>query len=142
MNKKIQMLAIASLMAFITLSSCGWNVGKGDMRDRNIGEAVLTHLDSIPHIEYVGLADTHDLGDGTFQAVAIYYVVDSLGNKTEHNARLTTNADGSEILEWEELGSHVLGDTKQKITDKMHQKGLDMDDSLIDALIDIKRRSR
>ena len=142
MKKKIVTLAIAIIMAQATLISCGWNVGQGDKRDRNIGIATLDYLDSIPDVEYIGLADTHDLEDGKFQAVVIFNVCDATGNKTEHNARVITNSDGSEILSWEDLDSHVLSDTKQKINDKMKEKGINLDGSLIDALIDLKKQTR
>lgn len=142
MTKKISTLAIAVIMAFAALTSCGWNVGQGDTRDRNIGNATLNYLDSIPDVEYIGLADTHDLEDGNFQAVVIYNVTDSAGNKKECNARVTTNNDGSEIMTWEDLESNVLSDTKQKITDKMEEKGINLDGSLIDALIELKKQSR
>ena len=136
------MLAIAIIMAQAMLISCGWNVGQGDRREHNIGIATLNYLDSIPGVEYIGLADTRDLEDGKFQAVVIFNVSDGAGNKTEHNARVTTNSDGSEILSWEELDSNVLRDTKQKITDKMEGKGINLDGSLIDALIDLKKQTR
>ncbi len=142
MTKKILMLAIAAIMAQAILISCAWNVGQGDKRDRNIGIATLNYLDTIPHVEYIGLADTHELEDGKFQAVVIYNATDSAGNKTEHNARITTNNDASEILSWEELDSSVFGDAKQKITDKMEEKGVNLDGSLIDALIKIKKHIR
>ena len=142
MIKKILMLAIAAIMAHAALSSCGWNIGRGDTRDCNIGNATLVYLDSIPDVEYVGLADTHDLEDGNFQAVVIYNVTDSAGNKTERNARVTTNGDGSEILAWENLDRSMLSDTKQKITDKMEEKGINLDGSLIDALIELKKHAR
>lgn len=143
MKKKIVTLAIAIIMAQATLTSCGWNVGQGDKRDRNIEAATLNYLDSIPEVEYIGLADTHNLEDGKFQAVVIFNVTDSAGNKTECNARVTTNGDGSEILSWEDLDSSVLSDTKQKITDKMEEKGINfVDGSLIDALIEIKKQTR
>lgn len=142
MTKKILPLAIAAIMAYPALTSCGWNVGQGATRDRNIGNATLARLDSIPNVEYIGLADTHDLEDGNFQAVVIYNVTDSAGNKKERNARVTTNNDGSEILTWEELDSNVLSATKQKITDKMEEKGINLDGSLIDALIELKKQSR
>lgn len=142
MTKKILMFAIAVIMAHAALTSCGWNVGKGDIRDRNIGNATLAYLDSIPDVEYIGLADTHNLEDGNFQAVVIYNVIDSVGNKTECNARVTTNNDGSKILVWENIDSNVLSDTKQKITDKLEEKGLNLDESLIDALIEIKKQTR
>lgn len=142
MTKKILTLAIALIMAHAALTSCGWNVGQGDTRDRNIGNATLAYLDSIPDVEYIGLADTHDLEDGNFQAVVIYNVTDSTGNKKECNARVITNNDGSEILIWEDLESNVLSDTKQKITDKMEEKGINLDGSLIDALIELKKQSR
>lgn len=142
MTKKILTLAIAIIMAHATLTSCGWNVGQGDTRDRNIGNATLAYLDSIPDVEYIGLADTRDLDDGKFQAVVIYNVIDSAGNKTERNARVTTDNDGSEILTWEDLDSNVLSDTKQKITGKMEEKGINLDGSLIDALIEIKKQTR
>ena len=121
MTKKILTLAIVVIMVHAALSSCGWNVGQGDIRDRNIGNATLAYLDSIHDVEYVGLADTHDLENGNFQAVVIYNVTDSAGHKKEHNARVTTNHDGSEILTWEDLDSEVLSDTKQKISDKMEE---------------------
>ena len=142
MKRKILMLAIAIIMAQPTLTSCGWKVGQGDKRDRNIGIATLNYLDSIPEVEYIGLADTHDLEDGKFQAVVIFNVTDAAGNKTEHNARVTTNSDGSEILSWEDLDSNVPSDSKQKITDKMEEKGINLNGSLIDALIEIKKRTR
>ena len=88
MKRKILTLAIAIIMAQATLTSCGWNVGQGDKRDRNIGIATLDYLDSIPDVEYIGLADTHDLEDGKFQAIVIFNVNDATGNKTEHNARV------------------------------------------------------
>lgn len=136
------MLAMAVIIAQAAVTSCGWNVGLGDKRDRNIGLATLNYLDSIPDVEYIGLADTHDLENGKFQAVVIYNVTDAAGNKVEHNARVTTSWDGAEILSWEDLDCSVLSDTKQKITDKMEEKGLPLDGSLIDALIEIKKRTR
>ena len=142
MKRKILTLAIAIIMAQATLTSCGWNVGQGDKRDRNIGIATLDYLDSIPDVEYIGLADTHDLEDGKFQAIVIFNVNDAPGNKTEHNARVITNSDGSEILSWEDLDSNVLSDSKQKINDKMKEKGINLDGSLIDALIDLKKQTR
>lgn len=142
MKKKILTLAIAVSMANAVLTSCGWNVGLGDTRDRNIGNATLAYLDSVPEVEYIGLADTHDLEDGNFQAVVIYNVTDSAGNRMERNARVTTNNDGSEIVSWEDLDSSVLTETKQKITDKMEENGINLDGSLIDALIELKRQTR
>ena len=142
MKRKILTLAIAIIMTQATLTSCGWNVEQGHKRDRNIGIATLDYLDSIPDVEYIGLADTHDLEDGKFQAIVIFNVNDATGNKTEHNARVITNSDGSEILSWEDLDSNVLSDTKQKINDKMKEKGINLDGSLIDALIDLKKQTR
>ncbi len=136
------MLAIAIIMAQATLISCGWNIGQGDRRDRNIGVATLNYLDSITGVEYIGLADTHDLEDGKFQAVVIFNICDAAGNKTGHNARITTNSDGSEILSWEDLDSNVLSDIKQKINDKMEGKGINLDGSLIDALMELKKQTR
>jgi hypothetical protein len=142
MKKKILMLAMAVIIAQAAITSCGWNVGQGDTQDRNICNATLAYLDSIPDVEYIGLADTHELDNGKFQAVVIYNVTDSAGNKEEHNARVTTTWDGSEILTWEDLDSNVLSDTKQKITDKMEEKGINLDGSLIDALIEIEKQTR
>lgn len=142
MKKKILMFAIAAIMVQPILTSCGWNIGQGDTRDRNIGIATLNYLDSIPDVEYIGMVDTCDLEDGKFQAVVIFNVTDAAGNKTEHNARVTTNGDGSEILSWEDPDSSVLSDTKQKITDKMEEKGINLDGSLIDALIELKKQTR
>lgn len=142
MKKRILTLAIAVSMANAALTSCGWNVGLGETRDRNIGNATLAYLDSLPEVEYIGLADTRDIEDGNFQAVVIYNVTDSAGNRTERNARVTTNNDGSEIVSWEDLDSTVLTETKQKITDKLEEEGINLDGSLIDALIELKRQTR
>lgn len=141
MKRIISMLAIASMMAFAALSSCGFGQGKGDSRDRNLELATLSRLDSIENVEYVGMSDVHDTDNGC-NAVVIYYVPDSLGNKVERNARITANDDCSEIYTWEDLDCSVLSEVKQKVTDKMEKKGIDLDGSLIDALIEIKRKSR
>lgn len=138
MKSKITTLAIAFWMASILLSSC--TTGKGDLKDRNLEQATLSRLDSIPNVEYVGKSDVRALDNNRFQAVIIYYVTDSTGNKVEHNARVTTNDDCSEVYTWEELDSNVLGDAKQMISDKLEEKGIDMDGSMIDALIELKKR--
>ena len=65
---------------------------------------------------------------------------DSVGNRTEYNARVTTNDDCSEIYSWEEMDTQILGDVKQKVNDKMGKKGIDMDSSLIDALIELRKK--
>lgn len=70
----------------------------------------------------------------------IYNVPDSAGNMVEHNARVTTNGDGSEIYTWEDLECRVLGEIKQKVSDKLEEKGINIDSSLIDAIIKLKRR--
>lgn len=142
MTKKILTLAIAVIMAHAALTSCGLGIGKGDTRDRNIGEATLARLDSISGVEYVGLADTHELEDGTFQAVVIYNVSDSTGNKIERNARVVTTGNGSEILAWEDLECEVLTEVKQKVSEKMEEKGIPVDGSLIDALMELKKQTR
>jgi hypothetical protein len=142
MIKKFVTLAIAAIMAHAALTSCSWNVGQGDIRDRNIGNATLAYLDSISDVENIGLADSRDLEDGNFQAVVIYNVIDSAGNKSERNARVISTGDGSEILAWEDLDSNVLSDTKQKISDKMEEKGINLDGNLIDALIELKKQTR
>lgn len=142
MKNKVLTPAIAVMMAFATLTSCDWNAGHGDKREHNIEFATLNYLDSIPEVEYVGLADTRTLEDGRFQGVVIFNVTDSAGHKMEHNARITTNADGTEIFVWEDLECKVLSETKQKISDKMEEKGIDFDGSLIDALLKLKKLTR
>ena len=142
MTKKILQLAIAIIMVYAALTSCSWGIGKGDIRDRNISEATLAFLDSMPEVEYVGLADTHELEDGNFVAVVIYNVSDSTGNKRERNARVTTTNDGSEILTWEDLECEVLTMVKQKVCEKMEEKDIPIDGSLIDAFIELKKHTR
>lgn len=125
------------LMVLIAIASC--SVGKGDRRNKNLEEATLARLDSVPGIQYVGMSDSHELEGDRFQTVVIYYIADSTGNLTEHNARVTTNDDCSEIYSWEEMGTHVLGDVRQKVNDKMKESGIDMGGSLIDALIELRK---
>ena len=137
MKTKFSILSIAFLMAVSLLASC--SMGKGDRRDSNLEQAVLTRLDSISNVEYVGMSDVHTLDGNRLQSVVIYYVTDSIGNRIERNARVTTNEDYSEVFAWEDLDSSVLGETKQKVSDKLEEKGINLDDSLIDALIELKK---
>lgn len=129
-------LALLILMVSFTIASC--SPRKGELRDRNLEKASLARLDSVPGIQYVGKSYARELDGDKFQTVIIYYVTDSVGNRTEYNVRVTTNDDCSEIFSWEEMDTHVLGDVKQKVSDKMEEKGIDMDGSLIDVLIELK----
>ncbi|MDE6553226.1 MAG: hypothetical protein K2K98_09765 [Muribaculaceae bacterium] len=138
MKRKLTPFAIALAIAYLLLPSC--RMGIGDRRDRNIQHALMAYLDSAPEFEYVGMSDTHDLDGDRLQAVVIYYVVDSTGNQTEHNARVTTNHDCTEILTWENLESTVLKDTKRKVNEKIQEKGINIDGSLIDTLLKLKNR--
>lgn len=140
MKTKFITNAVTILMASATLLSCSLGFGKGDLRDRNLENALLTQCDTIIDIQYVGMSDIHELGGNRIQAVVIYYVLDSVGNRIEHNARVTTNDDCSMIYTWEDIDSKVLEDVKQKVCDKFEEKGIDIDGNLIDALIELKRR--
>lgn len=131
-------LALLILMVSFAIASC--SPTKGELRDRNLEQATLARLDSVPGIQYVGKSYARELDDDRFQTVIICYVTDSVGNRTEYNARVTTNDDCSEIYSWEEMDTHVLGDVKQKINDKLEEKGIGLDGSLIDALIELKKR--
>lgn len=137
MKTKFSIRSIAFLMVASLLASC--SMGKGDRRDSNLEQAVLTRLDSISNVEYVGMSDVHTLYGNRLQSVVIYYVTDSIGNRIERNARVTTNDDCSEVFAWEDLDSNVLGETKQKVIDKLEEKGINLDGSLIDALIELKK---
>lgn len=130
--------ALLILMVSFAIASC--SPRKGELRDRNLERATLARLDSIPGIQYVGKSYARELDGDKFQTVIIYYVTDSIGNRTEYNVRVTTNDDCSEIYSWEEMDTHVLGDVKQKVSDKMEEKGIDLDGSLIDALIELRKR--
>ncbi len=140
MKKKKSILTLIVMMTFIALSSCSWNMGSGDMRERNIEKATLAHLDSIPRVKFIGLSDTHDQQDGNFNAVVIFEIPDSNGNMEEHNARVVTNYNGNVLYSWEDLDCQILDEVKQKVSDKLEEKGIPIDDSLIDALINLKRR--
>lgn len=138
MKTESALFCIAFLTASFLLASC--SMDKGDRRDSNLEQAVLTRLDSIPNVEYVGVSDVHTLNDNRLQSVVIYYVTDSIGNRVERNAQVTINEDCSEIFVWEDLDSNVLGETMQTVSDKLEEKGIYMDRSLIDALIELKKR--
>ena len=138
MKTESALFCIAFLTASFLLASC--SMDKGDRRDSNLEQAVLTRLDSIPNVEYVGVSDVHPLDDNRLQSVVIYYVTDSIGNRVERNAQVTINEDCSEIFVWEDLDSNVLGETMQTVSDKLEEKGIYMDRSLIDALIELKKR--
>lgn len=138
MKTKCFILPLLFLMVSFAIASC--SPRKGELRDRNLEQATLARLDSVPGIQYVGKSYARELDDDKFQTVIICYITDSVGNRTEYNARVTTNDDCSEIYSWEELNTHILSDVKQKVTDTMEEKGIDMDASLIDALIELRKR--
>lgn len=139
MKTRFNILSIAFLMASTLLPSC--SMGRGDRRDSNFEQAVLTHLDSTSNVEYVGMSDVHTLEGNRLQSVVIYYVTDSIGNRIERNARIITNADCSEVYTWENLDTQVIGYAKQMVSDKLEENGINMDgNSLIDALIELKKR--
>ena len=140
MKKLLTIPAIVIFMASITLTSCKLGNGKGNQRDKNLEHALLSRLDSISCVVYMGMSDVHNLDDNRLQTIIIFYVKDSIGNREEHNVRVTTNNDCSEIYTWEDLDTKVLEDVKQKVSDKFEKKGIDIDGSLIDALIKLKRR--
>lgn len=131
-------LAILILMVSFVIASC--SPRKGELRDRNLKQATLARLDSVPGIQYVGKSYARELDGDKFQTVIICYVTDSVGNRTEYNARVTTNDECSEIYSWEEMDTHILGDVKQKVNDKMEEKGINLDGSLIDALIELRKK--
>lgn len=138
MKKKIISFATVILMAYIVLASC--SMGTGDLRNKNLEQAVLARLDSVPEVEYVGMSDVSTLGDNRLQTVIIYYVTDSTGNKIERNARVTVSDDCSEVYAWEDLDSKVLGDARQMVSDKLEEKDINIGGSLIDAVIELKKR--
>ena len=140
MKKLFILFATAVMMATLVLPSCSSCSGKGDLMDRNLAKALPQHCDSVSNIRYVGMSDVHELDGGKLGAVIIYYVTDSVGNRTEHNVRVTANSDCSKIYSWEDLDTNVLEDVKQKVSEKLEEKGIDMDVNLIDALIELKRR--
>lgn len=138
MKIKITTPAIAFLMASIILPSC--SMGIGDRRDRNIKRAVSARLGSARDVKYVGMSDVRAIDDNKTQAVVIYYVTDSTGNRIERNARIIANDDCSEIYSYENLDTQILSDAKQMVDDKLKENGLNIDGSLIDALIELKKR--
>lgn len=137
---KTRNYALAHLILMVSLAIASCSSRKGELRDRNLEQATLARLDSVPGIQYIGKSYARELDDDKFQAVIICYVTDSVGNRTEYNARVTTNDDCSEIYSWEEMDTRILGDVKQKVNDKMGKKGIDMDGSLIDALIELRKK--
>ncbi len=138
MKTENTIFTIVLMMACLLLASC--TAGMGDTRDRNLEQVVQTQLDSIPEVEYVGMSDVRSLEGDRLHAVVIYYAADSAGNRVERNARVTTNNDCSELYSWEELDTQVLSDVRHMVADKMEENGIDMDGSLIDALIKLKRK--
>lgn len=138
MKTTIYTLVLLILTVSIAMASC--SVGIGDRRDKNLEEATLARLDSVSGIQYVGMSDSHEIEGDKFQTVIVYYVTDSAGNRAEHNVRVITNDDCSEIYSWEEMDTQILDDVKQKVNDKMKESGIGMDGSLIDALIELRKR--
>ncbi|MDE6842252.1 MAG: hypothetical protein K2J24_01865 [Muribaculaceae bacterium] len=133
-TKNYMLLLIVSLI----IASCSF--GKGDVRNRNLEQTMLARFNSISNIQYVGMSDIHELDGDRFQTVIIYYITDSIGNRTEHNARVTTNDDCSEIYTWEDLDSNILSYTKRMVSDKLEEKEIGLNINLIDALIELKKR--
>lgn len=133
-------------MMALTLASCSCGIGRGDIRDRNLQRATIARLDSIPSVDYIGMADVNDTvpedGEARLSAVVIYKVTDSTGVTTERNSRVVTSADCSEIYSWENLDSTILSDAGKSVTDSLAAKGIRIDGSLIDALVSLKKLAR
>lgn len=138
MKIKCYSLSLLFFMTSVVVESC--SKGFGDIRDKNLKQATLARLDSVPDLKYMGMSDSHELPGNKFQTVIIYYITDSTGTSTEYNVRITTNADCSEIYSWEEMDTHILTDVKQKVNDKMKGKVIDLDGNLIERLIKLKNR--
>lgn len=138
MKTKNHFITLLILMVSFAIASC--SPRKGELRDRNLERATLARLDSVPGIQYVGKSYACELDGDKFQTVIICYVTDSVGNRTEYNARVTTNDDCSVIYSWEEMDTRILADVKQMVNDNMGEKGIDMDGSLIDALIELRKK--
>ncbi|MDE6310868.1 MAG: hypothetical protein K2L96_03525 [Muribaculaceae bacterium] len=136
MKKKSIIPAIAILMAFHLLLSC--NAGIGDVRDKNLAGIVHAKYDSISEVRYIGMSDVREVDGNKLQTVVIFYTSDSAGTRIERNARVTSNYDCSVLYTWEETGTSVYSDVKQKIANKLEEKGIVTDGSLIDALIEMK----
>ncbi|MDE6283952.1 MAG: hypothetical protein K2L97_08200 [Muribaculaceae bacterium] len=140
MNLKFHLIAIGLLMAAVALSSC--TTGQNVRRDRNLEQALLARVDTVPYVEYVGMSDVSNNNDHTCSAVIIYYVTDKDGVKTERNARVTANEDCSEIYAWEDLDTQILDSVKQQMTDRFEENGISVDGSIIDNIIKLKRLTR
>lgn len=140
MNLKFHLIAIALLMAAVALSSC--TTGQNVRRDRNLEQALLARVDTVPYVEYVGMSDVSNNNDHTCSAVIIYYVTDKDGVKTERNARVTANEECSEIYAWEDLDTQILDSVKQQITDRFEENGISVDGNIIDNIIKLKRLTR
>lgn len=142
MKTKKLILALTISGALAGFPGCSMNIDKGDIRDRNLEKGVVEYLDSVPGVEYVGMSDTHEIDGNQFQAVVIYYTVDTEGKKVERNALVTTNGECSVIYSWEDMDTRVIEDTKQKVAEKMEEYGISTDGSIIDALINLKKYTR
>lgn len=137
MKRKFLFFPFLLLLVCHAISSC--DIGKGDKRNRNLATLVLEKVDN-SSVEYLGMSNTQELDGSRFQAVLIYHVTDSAGNRAEHNSRVITNDDCTVLYEWEDLDSKVLEDVRQKVSDKLEKKGIDLNGNLIDALIELKKR--
>lgn len=137
MKRKFLFFPFLLLLVYHAISSC--DIGKGDKRNRNLATLVLEKVDN-SSVEYLGMSNTQELDGSRFQAVLIYHVTDSAGNRAEHNSRVITNDDCTVLYEWEDLDSKVLEDVRQKVSDKLEKKGIDLNGNLIDALIELKKR--
>ena len=62
-------LALLILMVSFAIASC--SPRKGELRDRNLEQATLARIDSVPGIQYVGKSYARELDDDKFQATAL-----------------------------------------------------------------------
>lgn len=60
-------LALLILMVSFAIASC--SPRKGELRDRNLEQATLARLDSVPGIQYVGKSYARELDGDKFQTV-------------------------------------------------------------------------
>lgn len=111
MKKLAKTLAIAST-AVLVASSCKFShlPGHGNVEIKNLQESVINHVSSTlaegETVEFGSKYNCDDYmqdGEARFAANVTYYIISKDGTKQERTARIVTNEDKDEILDWKDL---------------------------------------
>jgi len=108
------MKKIIIALCVMTVLCCNCNTpGHGNWENKNLEETVIKHVSANlakgEKAEFGGkymCEDYKENDEVRFSATVIYYVVAKNGTKSKHEAKVITNEDKNEIIEWQNINAN------------------------------------